>query len=137
MQNIENGHLYFQSLTNKTKEDLLPVIMDTKRDFEIEMRIKFEKGNIEQAYGLQWGKSKSPVQQYDFFLTGNGHYSIDKYTGKFHDFVPFTLSEKVNRYAPNKLTVRKVKDTYYFFLNEQLVYSMPFEPFYGTSSASR
>ena len=37
----------------------------------------------------------------------------------------------MNRYAFNKLTVRKVADKYYFFLNEKLVHSMPFEPFFG------
>ena len=68
---------------------------------------------MEKGYGLQWGKSKNPQQQFDFLLTGNGHFTIDKYTGEFHDFVPFTQSEKVNRYAPNKLTIRKVADEYF------------------------
>ncbi|MDA3822107.1 MAG: caspase family protein, partial [Bacteroidales bacterium] len=76
-------------------------------------------------------KSKNPQKQFDFLLTGNGNFTIDKYTSDFHDFVPFTESEKVNRYAANKLTVRKVDGKYYFFLNEQLVHSMPFENFYG------
>ncbi len=131
IENIENGQLYFQSLTNKPKEDHLPVIVDTKRDFEIETQIKFKAGDMEKGYGLQWGKSKSPQQQFDFLLTGNGHFTIDKYTGDFHDFVPFTETDKVNRYAPNKLTVRKVGKEYFFFLNEQLVHNMPFEDFYG------
>ncbi|MCK5170682.1 MAG: caspase family protein, partial [Bacteroidales bacterium] len=125
------GNLYFQSLTNKPKEDVIPVILDYSRDFEIETKIKLVKGDMEKAYGLQWGISKSPVKQYDFYLSGNGHYTIDKYTGEFHDFVPFTKSDKVNSYTYNKLTIRKVEDKYYFFLNENLVHSMPFEPFYG------
>jgi len=131
IENIEDGNLYFQSLTNKPKEDLIPVIIDQKRDFEIEAKIKLLKGNMEKAYGLQWGNSKDPMKQYDFYLTGNGHFTIDKYTGEFHDFVPFTQSDKVNSYTYNKLTIRKVDDQYYFFLNEHLVHSMPFEPFYG------
>lgn len=131
IENIEDGNLYFQSLTNKPKEDLIPVILDQNRDFEIEVSIKLAKGNMEKAYGLQWGKSKSPVKQFDFYLSGNGHYTIDKYTGEFKDFVPFTQSDKVNSYTYNKLTIRKVKNKYYFFLNEHLVHSMPFEPFYG------
>src|SRR5512145_24203 len=40
-ENIEGGHLVFQSLTNKPKEDLLPVIIDQKRSFEIETSIRF------------------------------------------------------------------------------------------------
>jgi len=130
-QTIEDGRLVFQSLTNKTKEDLIPVIIDQKRDFEIETSIRFVEGKMDKAYGLQWGKAVNPFKQYDFLLTGGGHYSIDKYIGEFHDFIPFTLSEKVNRYAYNKMTVRKAGEKYYFFLNEKLIYSMPFEPFFG------
>lgn len=130
-ENIESGHLVFQSLTNKPKEDLLPVIIDQKRSFEIETSIRFVEGKMDKGYGLQWGKAINPMKQFDFLLTGAGHYTIDKYTGEFKDYVPFTISDKVNRYAFNKLTIRKVADMYYFFLNEKLVYSMPFEPFFG------
>jgi hypothetical protein len=130
-ETIEDGHLVFQSLTSKSKEDLLPAIIDQKRDFEIEASIRFIKGQMDKGYGLQWGKSINPIRQYDFLLTGGGHFTIDKYDGTFLDYVPFTISESVNRYAFNKLTVRKVTDKYYFFLNEKLVHSMPFEPFFG------
>lgn len=131
IETIADGQLFFQSLTDKPKEDLLSVLVDTERDFEIETLIRFKAGDMSKGYGLQWGKSKTPQQQYDFLLTGNGHYTIDRYTGEFHDYVPFTQSSKVNSYAANKLTVRKVDETYYFFLNEQLVHQMPFEAFFG------
>jgi hypothetical protein len=130
-ENIENGSLVFQSLTDKSKEDLLPVIIDQQRDFEIEVSIRFVEGLMDKGYGLQWGKAVNPVRQYDFLLTGGGHYSIDKYTGTFTDYVPFRLSDIVNRYAFNKITVRKVAGKYYFFLNEKFVHTMPFEPFFG------
>ena len=130
-ESIEDGHLVFQSLTDKAKEDLLPVIIDQKRNFEIETSIRFVEGEMDKGYGLQWGKAINPLKQFDFLLTGAGHFTIDKYTGEFRDYVPFTISDKVNRYAFNKLTVRKVADMYYFFLNEKLVHSMPFEPFFG------
>ncbi len=130
-ESIEDGYLVFQSLTTKSKEDLLPAIIDQNRDFEIETSLRFVEGQMDKGYGLQWGKSVNPVRQFDFLLTGGGHYTIDKYDGKFSDYVPFTLSDDVNRYAFNKLTVRKVSDKYYFFLNEKLVHTMPFEPFFG------
>jgi uncharacterized repeat protein (TIGR01451 family) len=130
-ESIEGGHLVFESLTSKPKEDLIPVIIDQNRSFEIEASVRFVEGQMDKGYGLQWGKAANPVKQFDFLLTGAGHYTIDKYTGEFKDYVPFTVSPKVNRYAFNKLTVRKVADKYYFFLNETLVHSMPFEPFFG------
>ena len=121
----------FESLTNKPKEDLIPVIIDQNRSFEIETSIRFVEGQMDKGYGLQWGKAANPMKQYDFLLTGAGHFTIDKYTGEFKDYVPFTISPKVNRYTFNKLTIRKVADKYYFFLNENLVHTMPFEPFFG------
>jgi hypothetical protein len=130
-ESIEDGRLVFQSLTDKAKEDLIPVIIDQKRNFEIETSIRFVEGKMDKGYGLQWGKAINPFKQFDFLLTGSGHFTIDKYTGEFRDYIPFTISDKVNRYAFNKLTVRKVADMYYFFLNEKLVHSMPFEPFFG------
>lgn len=130
-ERIEDGQLVFQSLTDKPKEDLLPVIIDQKRNFEIEISVKFVEGEIDKGYGLQWGKAVNPFRQFDFLLTGAGHFTLDKYSGQFQDYVPFTLSDKVNRYAFNKLTVRKAGNMYYFFLNEKLVHSMPFEPFFG------
>ena len=130
-ESIEGGHLVFESLTNKPKEDLIPVIIDQNRSFEIETSVRFVEGQMDKGYGLQWGKAANPVKQFDFLLTGAGHFTIDKYTGEFKDYVPFTISPKVNRYAFNKLTVRKVADKYYFFLNEALVHTMPFEPFFG------
>ena len=69
-ENIEEGHLVFQSLTNKSKEDLLPVIIDQKRDFEIETSIRFVEGQMDKGYGLQWGKAINPLKQFDFLLTG-------------------------------------------------------------------
>ncbi|MBI5008101.1 MAG: caspase family protein, partial [Bacteroidia bacterium] len=130
-ESIEGGHLVFESLTNKPKEDLIPVIIDQNRSFEIETSIRFVEGQMDKGYGIQWGKAANPIKQFDFLLTGAGHFTIDKYTGEFKDYVPFTISPKVNRYAFNKLTIRKVADKYYFFLNESLIHSMPFEPFFG------
>ncbi|MFH0756338.1 MAG: caspase family protein [Bacteroidota bacterium] len=130
-ETLDDGKLFFQSHTNQPKEDLIPVIIDTERDFEIETEISFSKGDLTKAFGLKWGKSKNQSKQYDFFIAANGHFTIDKYDNGFVDYVPFTLSDLVNRYAANKLTFRKVGDHSYFFLNEQLVHQMPFQPFYG------
>lgn len=130
-ETFEKGKLYFQSHSEHPKEDVIPVIINTERDFEIETLIQFSKGNMNQAFGLQYGKSKKQSKQYDFFISANGQFTIDKYDDGFTDFVPFTPSEHVNRYAPNKLTIRKISDTTYFFLNEHLVHQMPFQPFFG------
>jgi hypothetical protein len=56
-ESIEGGHLVFESLTNKPKEDLIPVIIDQNRSFEIETSIRLVEGQMDKGYGLQWGES--------------------------------------------------------------------------------
>lgn len=130
-ESIENGFFYFEALENKAKEDYIKVPFDSSKDFEIEVKMKHNGGDETRANGFQWGKSVNTNYQYDFMFSGNGQYTIDKYTGEFHDYVPFTESALVKKKDFNKMTIRKVKNTYYFFLNESLVHTTPFEPFFG------
>lgn len=130
-ENIKDSTLYFQSYENAAKEDSKEVIIDQNSDFEIELKIRLDKGIQNKFLGLQWGKSLTETKQFDFFFNGQGQYTIDKYTGEFTDFVPVTASKLINNYTYNTLTVRKVASTYYFFINHELVHKMPFEPFFG------
>lgn len=130
-QNLQDGTLFFQSFENVPKEDYKPVYIDQNKDFEIELKIRLDKGIQNKFNGLQWGKSAAESKQFDFFFNGQGQYTIDKFTGTFTDFVPVTSTKLINNYTYNTLTVRKVGSKYYFFLNQQLIHSMPFEPFFG------
>jgi hypothetical protein len=130
-QNLQDGTLFFQSFEDVAKEDFKEVFIDQNKDFEIELKIRLDKGIQNKFNGLQWGKAASEGKQFDFFFNGQGQYTIDKFTGTFTDFVPVTATKLINNYTYNLLTVRKVSSRYYFFLNKQLVYSMPFEPLFG------
>lgn len=131
-QNLENNSLFFQSYEVVPKEDFKEVYIDQSKDFEIELKIRLDKGIPNKFNGLQWGKCVESAKQFDFFFNGQGQYTIDKFeNGKFTDFVPITSTQLINNYTYNKLTVRKLGENYYFFLNEQLVHKMPFEPLFG------
>ncbi len=130
-ENIQDSVLYFQSYESVAKEDYKDVIINPAYDFEIELKLRLDKGIQNKFYGLQWGKSASDSKQFDFFINGQGQFTIDKYTGSFHDFVPVTSSNLINNYTYNTLTVRKSGLNYYFFINKQLVHKMPFEPMFG------
>jgi uncharacterized repeat protein (TIGR01451 family) len=130
-ENLQDSNLFFQSFENLPKEDFKEVFIDQNNDFEIELKIRLEKGIQNKFFGLQWGKSTTESKQFDFFFNGQSQYTIDKYTGTFTDFVPVTASKLINNYTYNTLTVRKVANTYYFFINRLLVHKMPFEPFFG------
>jgi hypothetical protein len=130
-QNLQEGTLFFQSFEDVPKEDYKEVFIDQSKDFEIELKIRLDKGIQNKFNGLQWGKLASEGKQFDFFFNGQGQYTIDKFTGAFTDFVPVTPTKLINNYTYNTLTVRKAGAKYYFFLNKQLVHSMPFEPMFG------
>ncbi|HAM97314.1 MAG TPA: hypothetical protein DCQ26_01780 [Marinilabiliales bacterium] len=130
-ENLQEGTLFFQSFEDVPKEDFKEVVIDHVKDFEIELKIRLEKGIQNKFFGLQWGKSATEAKQFDFFFNGQGQFTIDKFTGTFTDFVPVTASKLINNYTYNTLTVRKVASTYYFFINQQLVHKMPFEPLFG------
>ena len=130
-QNLQDGTLFFQSYEDVAKEDYKEVYIDQSKDFEIELKIRLDKGIQNKFNGLQWGKSAKEGKQFDFFFNGQGQYTIDKFTGTFTDFVPAKATKLINNYTYNLLTVRKVGLKYYFFLNKELVYSMPFEPLFG------
>lgn len=130
-QNLQDGTLFFQSFEDVPKEDYKEVFIDQSKDFEIELKIRLDKGIQNKFNGLQWGKSAAEGKQFDFFFNGQGQYTIDKFTGTFTDFVPTTATKLINNYTYNTLTVRKVGAKYYFFINKQMVYSMPFEPLFG------
>jgi len=130
-ESIDSGYFYFEALEDKAKEDYIKVPFDSNKDFEIELSMKFNGGDRTKANGFQWGKSVNTNYQYDFLFSGNGQYTIDKFTGKFQDYVPFTESPLVKKDDFNKLTIRKTDGMYYFFLNESLVHKTAFEPFFG------
>ncbi len=133
LEKIADGSLHFQSFDNNAKEDLVNFELDQTKDFEIETAIRFVQGDSLKFFGLQWGKSEDFNNQYDFLISGNNYVTIDKYSGEFFDYLPPTTSEYLRRDHINKLTIRKLNTNYYFFINEQLIYTMPFKPFFGNN----
>lgn len=106
--------------------------LDPSRNFEIESSMQFVSGEDNGANGLCWGQGSNQDDRFYFQFSGNSQYRIDKrYSGSWINIKPWTPSSIVRGYDYNKLTVRKVDDTYYFFINESLVHNCPFESFFG------
>ena len=49
------------------------------------------------------------------------------------DYVDYTQLSNFNKFAYNKLTIRKFLDKFYFFVNQQLVHSMKTETFFDNN----
>jgi len=131
LEKIANGKLFFQSFNDNAKEDLIKFEIPPEKDFEIETYVRFKQGDTARFFGLQWGKSSDFNNQYDFLISGNGLVSIDKFSGEFYDYLPPVPSEYLKPGLFNKLTIRKINTSYYFFVNEELIHTMAFKPFFG------
>lgn len=128
---IENGAF---EITSSCK-DIYPSYwvtrtIDVTRDFEIEAKILFVKGETDNSISLVWGKDDN-YHRFNFGISGNGKYKIFQYNGSWFNLKDWATSETVYKTGYNKLTVRKIDAKYYFFLNEQLVLTYDFYPFFG------
>jgi hypothetical protein len=132
----ENGEIYywyykFRSTDEKQHAAGKPISINTSGDFEIELTIKLAQGPATKWVNLEWGWNMETSERFDFGFSQNAH-TIDKFVnGAYQDYVNEANSSYVKNGDFNTLTVRKVGSTYYFFLNENLVHTMPFEPFFG------
>lgn len=129
---ITNGHFIIQSRNDYPVDKSLKVALSESRNFEINTRIKFVQGNSKAANYLNWGKS--PFGAFEFGFSGDGRaFTVDRLKGgNYEAIIPWTETDALksgSRY--NKLTIRKAKATYFFFINEKLVGTAPFEDFYG------
>ncbi len=130
---IKNGYYHWEStpINSEAGTSHLSVPIDESRDFEIEAKIRFVKGKKSSLNALLWGLKKKPYADYAFGFNGNQEFDISKYKNEYTKFAKWQSSSFLNRTQYNKLTIRKVKRTFYFFINERLVHSMPAKPFFG------
>lgn len=94
-------------------------------NFQIEVEIKIlRSGN---TCSINWGSNNERDEvwrnTFRFGINGNGEYIIaQNENGEVLDSpVPRTYSPHIKAGAYNKLTIRKVEDVHYFFINEELV----------------
>lgn len=104
--------------------------IDQKRNFEIEFTAMQIHGDQNDAIGLSWGQANQ--QKYFFAFSEKGEFVIAHNSKrKWEYWVPWSRFEGIRRNTYNKLTIRKVDRNYYFFINEMLVHTHAFTPFFG------
>ena len=130
---IANGGYYLKNpASTSTASSFLVKYIDPYRDFEIETKIKYLSGKQKSGLMLVWGRSEENIDTYNFEFTANGSYWIGKYEDKkYVSNMNWTESSNIKKYDYNILTVRKVGNKYYYFINKKYVYSNSFKPFYG------
>jgi len=132
---IEGGYYYLTAGGHAYGEGH-EVKIDTRKDFEIETRIKIASGGTEHKnfYSmLFWGREG--MDSYYFTFAKDGFASVQVCDGKNQrDCVTRNGSFKKTGLDPggfNEYMIRKVGSTYQFFINGAKFYEMPFAPFFG------
>lgn len=112
--------------------------LEYNSNFEIESSIKIDSGGGSSEAGMIWGVTKGVINSdsiyYTFFFTQTGYYYIKKsyYSNNNGDYSHHweTLGSSSSSLSYinttgyyNKLTIRKINNIYYFFINETLVYT--------------
>ena len=128
---IDEGYLFFANDYEFIYSDGKPINYNASKNFEIETKIKFVSGDVEAFNGLFWGQLIFG-DSYFFGFSSMGYYKIDKEIGlQQASILEPVKSAIINKTAENTLVVRKYGDTYYFFINKNLVHTMPYEQLPG------
>ncbi len=120
--NIENGKYVLEQLTDGREKAIVNYIfhLPDKIDFKIEASIEKIQGADNLGYGLIWG-SVDINNQYRFYISGNGKYSVKKYEiGKESYIVPWKKYREAGKTdSKNKLTIVKFNCFTRFYVNDE------------------
>jgi|GEM_PF-382966 len=123
---IENGYYQLEREALSDGWQYREISIDIQKDFEIETAIKIVRGVQNNSYTIDYGHDADEYNTFGF--SGDGYFVIRSYFDEdWTDFKPWLKSPLVKKDAFNKLTIRKIAQRMYFFLNERLVHNMPFK----------
>lgn len=141
---IYGGELQMSSRDNAQQQNTIdfPALKDTD-DFEIEAQIRVRYASTSDGGDgnvLLWGLSPAvgtSLRRWLYYGVDDGGRAVNIgfFDGRAADYkyFPFDYSSGEYRYDDyNTVTVRKVNQTCYYFLNGKLVTKKTFVPFYGS-----
>lgn len=132
---IENEVYYLQSKDDESYDtygryNTQRLAINDSANFEIEASIKLTSGGDFAEYGLLWGRSL--CCEHNFNLSADGMFSVGEFRFGWQHLVSPTYSKHIyRRDGYNRLSVWKIGKDMYFFINKNLVATMPARPFFG------
>ncbi|HEY6951580.1 MAG TPA: hypothetical protein VI758_04185, partial [Bacteroidota bacterium] len=130
---IAGGSLTLEGLNaEKAWMSCIPVKINQDNDYSIETTVSKVGGDENTGYGLVWGHADGS-NTLMFKVTGTGYYQIVKRIGGVDtDLIPWEKTDAVAASnGTNKLTLRKVKDKFEVYVNDQFMKSIAAEPLPG------
>lgn len=130
---IQGGNLVFGSNITNSYLNSLSLQINTSLDFEIEASMKISRSSETNYNGVIWGGDFSAGVDFYTMMFNASQNSWLGYTegGNYVPWQDFTTGNVNGIFNENLFTVRKVDDTYYFFINKVFIKSETFLPFFG------
>ena len=122
---ILDGLYIIQSKSASSFLYSIPVGLNFERNFELEAGVMIFESPNNHRNGLSWGASTTPFNFNCLTFNANNNVWIGAFDGTTQtyspwlDWSPVTSIKPVRNY--NKLTVRKIGNKYFFFINEAFV----------------
>ncbi len=120
---IYNSKYIMDVQDSNTYTSVIPVNIDTTKNYSISIVAVHTSGADSYSYGLVFGGA-DVSNNYVFNISGNGYFSLGKYVaGGYSDIVKWTASPavKTGNYVENKLRITKDGKSWKMFVNDQLV----------------
>ncbi len=128
---LKDGFLFLTSSLSTPLETSIPIDFDEMNDFQIETSIQVIQGDANAFSGIFWG-IQIFSETYKFGFSPNGSHTIFKDNStSIEKYLDWTHSGLINPKSTNKLTIRKMDNEYYFFINEKFVHSFSYFPLPG------
>lgn len=131
-----DGGFYYLTAKGHAYGETQEIKIDTRKDFEIETRIKIVSGNTDHKnyYSMIfWGREAMNSDYFTF--AKDGFASVETCDGKKQsDCITKSGSLQKTNLNPDEFNVfliRKTGKTYSFLINGSQFYEMPFIPFFG------
>ncbi|MEO0471870.1 MAG: caspase family protein [Bacteroidota bacterium] len=128
---ISEGNFHCTSYTSYPYTKRRAVAIDATDNFEIEARMRFAGGPSSNLTGLAFGRDYAG-SQYQFLFSPRGRVQVSRENrGRPNVYFDAKIDEGVSKYGYQILTIRKITDKWYFFVNRKLVHEMSAQKLYG------
>ncbi len=124
---VTSGYYFLESkTTNGFICWLNTFVLNVQQDFQVEIAIKLVSG-VNNS-GFYWSFDSISKNGYYMYINSNRQMNTGKYfSSAFETWAQNQNVENISITDYNLLTVRKIADSYYFFINKQFVSSKKYE----------
>jgi len=129
---IDKGdYFYCDNLRDTPYPKRKNFVFDINGNYEVEIRMRFVRGMEGSPLGLIFG-GDNEGNSFNFFYTPQGEYKISQYYNyRSIELKTWTPHPSIQQYSMNTLTVRRINNEWYYFINRELAYRTTAKQLFG------